>query len=472
MKKYVILLCLCVLSSFLTAQNKQLLYGVDGLPQTLMLNPGSNITFNKHIGIPFFSQIHVNFGSTGINAFDIFEDSQVVSINQRILNVLNRISTNDFVEVNQQFEILSFGWQNNKNYYFSGGLYQEVDAISYLPKNFALLGYQGNAGSNIGKPFSFNEIKAQGEAVAVWHFGVNIKVSKDLRLGGRFKIYSSLVDFRSTDNKGTFITEETPNGPNFYKHSLLNANVKIQTSGYSELDDLPEGSTPKDVFGVLAGRYFFGGNLGLGVDLGLTYTLNDAWSLSASVLDLGFISHTKNVETYRASGSYELDGIELEFPENNNDPAPPYYQQLSDAIEAAVPIDTLTTNYTTLRPVKLNAGLNYGFSNTYRACNCYATGDELYDNNVGLQLYAVKRPIAFSGAATLYYDKRITNGLRGKFTYTIDAFSYTNIGALIAVTGKTFNFYIAADNLLSYRNLAKANALSLQLGFQFIITKE
>jgi hypothetical protein len=46
MKKYVILLCLCVLSSFLTAQNKQLLYGVDGLPQTLMLNPGSNITFN------------------------------------------------------------------------------------------------------------------------------------------------------------------------------------------------------------------------------------------------------------------------------------------------------------------------------------------------------------------------------------------------------------------------------------------
>lgn len=293
-----------------------------------------------------------------------------------------------------------------------------------------------------------------------------------MRLGGRFKIYSSLVDFRSTDNKGTFITEETPNGPNFYKHSLLNANVKIQTSGYSELDNLPEGSTPKDVFGVLAGRYFFGGNLGLGVDLGLTYTLNDAWSLSASVLDLGFISHTKNVETYRASGSYELDGIELEFPENNNDPAPPYYQQLSDAIEAAVPIDTLTTNYTTLRPVKLNAGLNYGFSNTYRACNCYATGDELYDNNVGLQLFAVKRPRAFSGAATLYYDKRITNGLRGKFTYTIDAFSYTNIGALIAVTGKTFNFYIAADNLLSYRNLAKANALSLQLGFQFIITKE
>jgi hypothetical protein len=472
MKNYIFFFVILFAISFLTAQNKQLVYGVDVLPQSLMQNPGSSLTFDKHIGIPFLSQLHFNFGSTDINAFDIFEDSQVVSINQRILNVLNRISTNDFVEVNQQFEILSFGWRNRKDIYFSGGLYQEVDVISYIPKNFALLGYQGNAGDNIGKIFSFNEIKAQGEALAVWHFGVNKKVTNKLRLGGRFKIYSSLVDFRSTDNKGTFVTKETPNGPNFYTHSLVNANVKVQTSGISELNDLPEGSMPGDVSSILAGRYFFAGNLGLGVDLGFTYDINYAWSLSASVLDLGFISHTKNVETYRASGSYDLDGIELEFPENNNDPAPPYYQQLSDAIEAAVPIDTLTTSYTTLRPVKLNAELSYGFSNTYKACNCYATGDDLYDNNVGLQLYAVKRPRAFSSAATLFYDKRITNKLRGKLTYTVDAFSFTNIGALVAVTGKSFNFYVAADNLLSYINLAKANALSLQLGFQFIINKD
>ena len=475
MKKFLSILCLTVVM-YSWSQNKQLLYEMDALPQTLLSNPSTDVIFDKHFGVPFFSQLHINFGSSAINTFDFLEDSRVTTLNDRIRTVLDRITTKDYVEGTGQLEVFTLGWRTKNEDYFSGGMYLEGDAIAYIPKNLAILGYEGNTQRNLNREFNFNEVVAQVEALAVWHFGISKQVSKKLRFGARAKIYSSISDIRSTSNSGTFTTQETPNGPAFYRHSLRNLNIEVLTSGttdFSALSNEETGTSPGDVSKLLLGRIFFGGNLGLGADIGFTYRINDQLSISGSAIDLGFISHSKNLETYRVAGSYELDGITLDFPAEDADGAPSYYQQLIDEIENEVPLDTLRTKYTTLRPVKLNAGLRYGFNNGYQNCNCYAnTGDNRFDNNVGLQLYAIKRPLGFQGAATVYFDKRMSTWLRSKVTYTVDAYSYSNVGALVSMQGKTLNFYLAADNLLSYRNLAKANSLSLQLGIQFNITDE
>lgn len=474
MKRYFVLILVSMVSISYT-QNKQLLYEMDALPQTLLSNPSTHVNFDKHYGIPFMSQLHLNIGSTGINTFDIFEDSQITTLNDRIRIVLDRISTRDFIEGNGQLEIYTFGFRNRKKDYLSGGLFLEGDAIFYIPKNLAILGYEGNSQRNLNREFNFDELVGHAETTAVWHFGISRQVNKKLRLGARAKIYSSISDIRSTDNSGTFITQETPNGPNFYRHSLRNANVTVLTSGTTDFSALSSGETsasPGAAAKIFLGRIFFGGNLGLGADIGFTYNINDQLSISGSAIDLGFISHTKNLESYRISGSYDLEGIELDFPPEDSDGPPPYYQQLIDEIEDEVPLDTLRTKYTTLRPLKLNTSLRFGFDNNYQNCNCYAGTSNLYDNYVGVQLYTVKRPKGFIGAATVYYDKRIANWLRGKVTYTIDSFSYKNIGALASFQGKKLNFYMAADNLLNYRNLAKANSLSLQLGIQLNINDE
>ena len=56
------------------SQNKQLLYGVDDLPQSLLLNPGTAISFEKHIGVPFLSGTYVSAGSSGVSVHDIFRE--------------------------------------------------------------------------------------------------------------------------------------------------------------------------------------------------------------------------------------------------------------------------------------------------------------------------------------------------------------------------------------------------------------
>ncbi|HKJ48425.1 MAG TPA: hypothetical protein VJ973_05015, partial [Christiangramia sp.] len=86
MKRIVpILLFLFCFSGF--GQNRPLLYNVDDLPQSLLQNPGARIDFIRHFGVPFFSQIHLSAGSTGVTAYDVFADDGT-DVNQRVRNVM------------------------------------------------------------------------------------------------------------------------------------------------------------------------------------------------------------------------------------------------------------------------------------------------------------------------------------------------------------------------------------------------
>ncbi len=58
------------LNSF--SQNKQVLYDFAGLPQTLLLNPGLEIDYKFHIGVPLLSGFSSEIGSTGFSLSEIF----------------------------------------------------------------------------------------------------------------------------------------------------------------------------------------------------------------------------------------------------------------------------------------------------------------------------------------------------------------------------------------------------------------
>ena len=146
-----IILFLCF--SVLTAQNKQLLYNVSALPQTLMSNPGANINFDGHIGIPFLSQISFAVGSSGVDMHDIFKTSSN-GINSRITNTIQRLTNQDYFMVNEQIEILSLGWRINKDNYLSAGVYQETDLFAYFPKDPMVLINEGN-NDYLNVPFKF-----------------------------------------------------------------------------------------------------------------------------------------------------------------------------------------------------------------------------------------------------------------------------------------------------------------------------
>ncbi|MDB9911244.1 DUF5723 family protein [Flavobacteriaceae bacterium] len=456
--------------SVVVCQNKQLLYNWEVTPQTLMLNPGSLVSSQFHAGMPLASQFHFNAGSSGVSVFDIFADDGV-DINTKITNIISELSSRDFFTINQQLDVLNFGWlsKGREPVYFSGGMYQELDVIAYFPKDIAILAWEGNR-DYIGKAYDFNDVSARADLLTVYHFGVNKQVSKKLTAGVRLKLYSSLLSASSTRNKGAFKTSIREGSANIYEHTITDLDVEIKTSGFISLDGLEQSQVSKK----LLGRALLGGNLGIGVDAGITYQFDNQLSLTASVLDLGAIFHTNDTELYRAKGDYTLDGIELIFPEQvNGEPAIPYYDNLEDDIAREIPVDTLNTGYTQLRPTKINAALHYDFGRLVEdkgGCNCKNNGTKQKRvSQAGVQYYSIFRPRGLQFAGTLYYTRRFGKTLSIKTTYTLDSYSAKNVGAGMFLNVGGVNLFLAADNLLQMSNLAKANSVSLQVGLNYIL---
>ena len=457
---------------FANSQNKQILYGFDEIPQSLMLNPGANVNWKKHYGIPLLSQFHINGGSSGISAFDIFKTGND-NINNRITDAIFKMKSTDFFTSTQQLELINFGWRSRSDIYFSGGIYQEFDFIVYFPRDLAILAWEGNR-DYLNYEFDLGEVSALGDFMTVYHFGANKQISKKLTLGVRLKLYSSMVSFRSIHNQGTFVTRlGDAESPNIYEHDLENIDMTLQTSGYASLRNLDGVSS---VTNEILGRALFGGNVGVGVDLGFTYNINKAWKLSASAQDIGAIFHSKDVESYRAHGNYTLDGINLIFPPlSDGDSTYPYYDDLEDEFEREIPIDTLHSSYTQFRPLKFNAALTFGFGrfNARGECDCLRMANPtLHGQGLGLQIYSIFRPKSPQMAGTLFYYRRLTKSISAKATYTVDSYSFYNLGLGMSANVGKFNFYLAADNLIWYSNLAKAKSVSLQLGFNIIIDQE
>ena len=77
--------------------------------------------------------------------------------------------------------------------------------------------------------------------------------------------------------------------------STLNADMGLRTSGLKALYDARDDD---NIAGTAIKRALFGGNLGVGFDLGFTYHLNEQTVLTGSLLDLGLIYHTNATKNY------------------------------------------------------------------------------------------------------------------------------------------------------------------------------
>lgn len=447
-------------------QNKQLLYNVGELPQTLMSNPGANISFDGHFGIPFLSQIHISAGSSGANLHDIFDDSNP-NINQRVANTISRMTSKDYFSGQQQIEIISLGWRLNKKNYFSAGVYQETDFFAYFPKDPFVLASEGNR-DYINIPFDFSDVSFTGEMLTVYHLGLNKVVNRQLTVGVRLKLYSGIFNVESTGNTGIFITRRTPEGPNYYRHFAENVDIRVNTSGFVSLRD--EMETVQDAYKEMVKRSLFGGNIGAGIDFGVTYKIEDNLTVTGSVQDVGLMFHRDDVENYTYKGSYQTDGLEPIFPFiDPNGQAIPYWDIFEEEVDKNLRDKTLNESYVTFRPFKLNASLEFGFGRIIPPCDYRILTKRKFQSKVGFHLFGIKRPGTLKYALSTFYDRKITPNIRMKATYTLDDFSYTNFGLLLSTHYKRFNFYLAADNLLGYTNLAKSQHQSVQLGFQFIL---
>lgn len=453
------------------AQNKQLLYDFTEIPQALLVNPGMETDFQWYAGIPVLSGISAQGVTGGITVNDLFANDGVdfnTKVRERAISSLN---IRDEVSGIYQLELLNGGFRGrDPSVFYSFGIYNEGYFINYWPQDYALLAFEGNA-NRLNERFDLSHLKARGEMLNVFHFGINKKMNRSLVLGARAKIYSNIMDINSTKNSGYFVTNE---GQNNIFSSTLNADLLLRTSGINAIESAID---DENVTGAIIKRGFFGGNLGLGIDLGFTYYFNPQTVLTGSLLDLGIVYHSNEIENFSLMGNATVEGIEVILPDALSDPDQDFWQDLVDEIETLIPFEETTTNYIQFRPTQLYASLRYNFGepgNGPADCDCDylsgAGGNSItkYRNSLGGQVYVINRPRGPQGAITAFYQRRFGNFMALKGTYTVNKFTMTNLGLGINFQAGPVNLYFMADNLLGYRNIADSNYASFQFGLNII----
>jgi len=451
-------------------QNKQLLYDFTDIPQSIMINPGATVDFKWYSGIPALSGLSFQAGSSGVSAYDLFANDGL-DINDKIRDrLLNGMTTRDELSGTYQLELFNIGFRSqDPNVFYSFGIYHEGDAIGYWFEDYARLAIDGNI-NQLNRRFDLGDLKTRGEMMNVFHFGVNKTVNRKLTVGTRAKIYASIFDFNSTRNKGFFVTRP---GQNNLLSSTFNADMQWRTSGINAIKDA---NSEETLGNTIFKRGFFGGNLGIGVDLGFSYKFNDQTIFTGSLLDVGFIYHSNDVENYTLNGDVTTEGVEVILPDALLNPNRDFWQDLVDDIEEIVPFENNFNSYVAFRPTKLNASLRYNWGEqALRAADCdcgpnvtRSNRATKYVNGVGGQLYMINRPRGPQTALTAFYMRRFGNIMALKATYTVDKFSYSNIGLGVNLQAGPINLYFLADNLLAYQNLADSRYLSFQLGLNII----
>jgi hypothetical protein len=171
------LLFIILISTLASSQNKQLLYNFNAIPQSLLTNPGTEIDYKWHMGIPALSGISLNVGTSAFSAYDLFAKSSI-DFNTKLRTVLSNSSSKDALMLNEQLEIIQGGYivgdSINNKAYFSFGLYQEFDLLTYFPKDIVILALDGNK-DHIGKSFDFSHVNLKAELISVYHVGYQKK---------------------------------------------------------------------------------------------------------------------------------------------------------------------------------------------------------------------------------------------------------------------------------------------------------
>lgn len=458
--KYLLLILAFQLSCF--AQNKEVLYNFTAIPQSSLVNPGADVSYKFYFGVPVLSGVSANIGSSSFSAYDLFANNGV-DFNDKVRNVLNNSSSKDKTQVNQQLEIFSGGFRvggEDSQSYISFGVYQEFDFLMYVPKDLGILALDGNR-DHIGKSFNLADLNVRAEVLSVFHVGFHKKINEKLVLGGRAKLYSSGANATSTKNSGFIYTGQSNGTPNLYTQNIT-SNLELKTSGIAAFtkDEYDEANIPGDI----AHNTFFNGSLGLGLDAGLTYYFKENLQFTASIVDLGFIRQSKDVETRRYKGTYNYQGVNPVF-DASNEPG-----DIFDDFENAIPRETLYDKYTTWRPTKFYSSVEYSFGEKRSDddCNCKGKVTRKYVNALGGQLFAMSMPVEPFVALTAFYRRNIFDNLDVKATYTYDAYSHKNIGLGLAGTVGKFNMYLLVNNLLELKDVSKANSMAFQLGFNFV----
>lgn len=293
------------------AQYLRTSYFMEGTSSRLELNPGLQ-PMRGYFNIPVLGSFNVGTSSNvlGINDIvDVLDSGEDIFLND---DLYSRLKSDNRLNVNLKTDVLSFGWYAGKGFWnVNVGLRADVGAS--IPQSmFEYLRRVNNTEDING---SFSNMNFNLNAYAEIGLGYSRQITEKLSVGGRVKVLLGIARAEmAVDNFDIYVDDALTNGDytelnpyQTYGSATVNARVSTTMKG--------GGLSFDETTGQIDGFDIDGSNLGIagagfGIDLGASYKVWDNLTVSAAVLDLGFIKWKEGETTVAApaNGSFEVTG--------------------------------------------------------------------------------------------------------------------------------------------------------------------
>lgn len=338
------IMMLCTLSA--NAQFLRTSYFMEGTHYRQQLNPALTPT-KGYINIPVIGAINATVGSTSLGYQDIMDIIDDGGDFYKSQDFLGRLKDNNTLNVNFSTEILSAGWYKGKNFWsFNIGLRTDIGAN--LTKNmFTFLNEMDDEKFEDNWRTSNYNLSGQQMNIQAYTevgLGLSRQINNRLTVGGRIKVLLGIGNLDLKLNK-VAMSANIPNENRLsqlqdptYLAEKYNSSEKMQTllneinayhadfgvsatleSSFKGLD-LVSDDPNKDYIDDIefnADKIGIAG-FGFGIDLGASYKVLDNLTVSASILDLGFISWKKGATKIANATSPDINIKVSDYTKNIN----------------------------------------------------------------------------------------------------------------------------------------------------------
>ncbi|MEZ4990156.1 MAG: DUF5723 family protein [Saprospiraceae bacterium] len=407
-------------------QHNFLLYSMQQIPQSNLMNPGQIPQVKEYIGVPFLSGVRIGTGGAGLSYKDL---NTIIGRTDEITNYLqigDQLPRDEGrLLVDTEIQLFNLGAQTKNGFislsigdvaYFSG---------SFLRSVFSLLDDIQQQSINPGRStYDLSELAASGAYYRSFSLGYAHNLNPFFTIGGRLHWLQGIGGVW-TENKNLVLRSQS-DAPYFDVSGRLN----ILSSGLSDLNDIN-----------LYNRLLTSGNSGMALDLGGVYKFYELWELSFSVLNLGQINWKKQID-------YAVIGDHLLFrSENPKAFIEDWGEAVTDQLQGAPANPNVRFN--TPLPVTLFMAYRYNISPE--------TSISLLANAVR---YNGSTDIAFAFSGNTLLNDRL--GLSGGLSF--NQFSLVNLGMGLSMNLGIFQLYAITDNLPAIFNWKNSNVQQVQFG--------
>ena len=432
-RRYIILLVLSFTGTVLTAQVSQSQYFI-GFPQANLANPAFRPSSKVYVGLPVLSNTYLSISNNMFNLEEMFQPIPGTDSTMTILHpdfdrdaFLDKMGKTGYLSVDASTQILGFGFTIDNDWWIDLSLSQKASASAYVPRDLFTVLFEGNeqfVGSSIDlSGFGFEVMQYMESSI-----GISKNITEKLRVGGRAKLLFGGAG-AAIDNERLEI--EVNQDFSHTLHSDLSLNVSGPVTFYTNVDNMIdsvmffEDINPFDILINSA-------NTGMAFDIGAEYRLLPNLSVSASLIDLGFIGWKSDVFNLKATNDFSFDGFDV-----------------SGVIEGDLDFDTMLENFkdSLLNSFELSDGADR-FSIGLPA-KLFIGGQYRPLDMIGLGVLSrttfneghVSQALSLSG--TLYAGDIFSASL----TYSIANRSYNNFGFGMAARLGPVQIYTVADQL-------------------------